>query len=183
LEGYMESRGIPTRLEYPENGTRHMKSSHHRIQVACRDPGAQRLCVTWCRAFRRGVSETHDKIDPSQTEGREPPLLSEPQRYPNRGSALNPRGTKGRAQEGYVDSPKNVRCWMQVRVIRRMSPGQSRPQVGCGVSQNHGPTKISGETQSSHGTKCRPQSDHAERSDLAKRFFIAGWERGRAERE
>jgi hypothetical protein len=31
--------------------------------------------------------------------------------------------------------------------------------------------------------KCRPQSDHAERSDLAKRFYIAGWERERAERE
>jgi hypothetical protein len=30
--------------------------------------------------------------------------------------------------------------------------------------------------------KYRPQSDHMERSDLAKRFFIAGWERERAER-
>jgi hypothetical protein len=28
--------------------------------------------------------------------------------------------------------------------------------------------------------KCRPQNDHVERSDLAKRFFIAGWERERA---
>jgi hypothetical protein len=28
-----------------------------------------------------------------------------------------------------------------------------------------------------------PKYDHAERSDLAKRFFIARWERGRAERE
>jgi hypothetical protein len=28
----------------------------------------------------------------------------------------------------------------------------------------------------------RPQSDHVERSDLAKRVFIAGWERERAER-
>jgi hypothetical protein len=27
-----------------------------------------------------------------------------------------------------------------------------------------------------------PKSDHVERSDLAKRFFIAGWERERAER-
>jgi hypothetical protein len=27
---------------------------------------------------------------------------------------------------------------------------------------------------------CRHQSDHAERSDLAKRFFIARWERERA---
>jgi hypothetical protein len=30
--------------------------------------------------------------------------------------------------------------------------------------------------------KYRPQNDHVERSDLAKRFFIAGWERKRAER-
>jgi hypothetical protein len=28
--------------------------------------------------------------------------------------------------------------------------------------------------------KCRPQNDHVERSDLAKRFFIARWERERA---
>jgi hypothetical protein len=31
--------------------------------------------------------------------------------------------------------------------------------------------------------KYRPQSDHVERSDLAKRFFIARWERERAKRE
>jgi hypothetical protein len=30
--------------------------------------------------------------------------------------------------------------------------------------------------------KYRPQNDHVERSDLAKRFFIAGWERERAKR-
>jgi hypothetical protein len=29
--------------------------------------------------------------------------------------------------------------------------------------------------------KYRPQNDHVERSDLAKRFFIAGWEREGAE--
>jgi hypothetical protein len=28
-----------------------------------------------------------------------------------------------------------------------------------------------------------PKSDHVEKSDLAKRFFIAGWERERAKRE
>jgi hypothetical protein len=43
LEGYMESRGIPTWLEYPENGTRHTRSSRHCVQVACRAPRAQRL--------------------------------------------------------------------------------------------------------------------------------------------
>jgi hypothetical protein len=30
--------------------------------------------------------------------------------------------------------------------------------------------------------KYRPQNDHVERSDLAKRFFIARWEREKAER-
>jgi hypothetical protein len=30
--------------------------------------------------------------------------------------------------------------------------------------------------------KCGPQNDHVERSDLAKKFFIAGWERERARR-
>jgi hypothetical protein len=29
--------------------------------------------------------------------------------------------------------------------------------------------------------KYRPQNDHVERSDLAKRFFIARWEKERAE--
>jgi hypothetical protein len=29
--------------------------------------------------------------------------------------------------------------------------------------------------------KYRPQNDHVERSGLAKRFFIGGWERERAE--
>jgi hypothetical protein len=30
--------------------------------------------------------------------------------------------------------------------------------------------------------KCGPQNDHVERSDVAKRFFIAWWERERTER-
>jgi hypothetical protein len=34
-----------------------------------------------------------------------------------------------------------------------------------------------------HGTKSRPQSDHAERSDLAKKIFIVEWERERAKRD
>jgi hypothetical protein len=45
------------------------------------------------------------------------------------------------------------------------------------------PPGLVGRPDPSHGTKCRPQSDHLERSDLAKRFFVAGWERERAERE
>jgi hypothetical protein len=63
-------------------------------------------------------------------------------------------------------------------MIRRMSPGQSHPQDGHGVSQNQGPTRISGETrpESWHQNvgNVGPKSDHVERSDLAKRFFIAG---------
>jgi hypothetical protein len=31
--------------------------------------------------------------------------------------------------------------------------------------------------------KCGPQNDHVERSDLAKRFFIARWEREKGKRE
>jgi hypothetical protein len=61
-----------------------------------------------------------------------------------------------------------------------MSPGQSRPHSGRGVSWNGGPTRISGEPPNVR--KYRAQNDHVERSDLAKRFFIAGWERERAER-
>jgi hypothetical protein len=36
------------------------------------------------------------------------------------------------------------------------------------------PPGLVGKPDPIHSTKCRPQSDHAERSDLAKRFFIAG---------
>jgi hypothetical protein len=68
-----------------------------------------------------------------------------------------------------------------------MSPGQSRPQGGCGVSWNGGPTRISGEppSESWHQNvgNVGPKSDHVERSDLAKRFFIARWKRERAKRE
>jgi hypothetical protein len=46
-----------------------------------------------------------------------------------------------------------------------------------------GPSSTSGKRKFVLGTKCRPQSDHAEKSDLTKRFFIAGWERERAKRE
>jgi hypothetical protein len=49
-----------------------------------------------------------------------------------------------------------------------------------------GPTRIRGEppSESQHQNvrNVGPKSDHVERSDPAKRFFIAGWERER-ERE
>jgi hypothetical protein len=64
-----------------------------------------------------------------------------------------------------------------------MSPGQSIPQGGRGVSWNGGPTRISVEppSESRHQNvgNVGPKSDHVERSDLAKRFFIAQWERER----
>jgi hypothetical protein len=41
---------------------------------------------------------------------------------------------------------------------------------------------LNGTLQGKSVRKYRPQNDHVERSDLAKRFFIAGWERERAER-
>jgi hypothetical protein len=66
-----------------------------------------------------------------------------------------------------------------------MSPGQSRPQGGHGVSWNWGPTRISEESPSKSWNQnvgnVGPKNAHVERSDLAKRFFIAGWERERAE--
>jgi hypothetical protein len=45
------------------------------------------------------------------------------------------------------------------------------------------PPGLVGRSDPSHGTKCRPQNDHTEKSDLAKTFFIARWERERAKRE
>jgi hypothetical protein len=72
------------------------------------------------------------------------------------------------------------------RAIGRMSSGQSRPQDGRGVSWNGGPTRISGESPSESWHQnvgnVGPESDHVERSDLAKRFFIARWDRERAKR-
>jgi hypothetical protein len=51
----------------------------------------------------------------------------------------------------------------------KMRPVETIPGMGVGEIKNY--------------DICRPQSDHAERSDLASRFFIAGWVRGRGERE
>ena len=47
------------------------------------------------------------------------------------------------------------------------------------------PPRLVGSPAPSHSTKMLEiwtPNDHMERSDLAKRFFIAGWERERAER-
>jgi hypothetical protein len=69
------------------------------------------------RLFEEWVSETHDKMDPSPTtEGI--PLPPEPPRDSQTGGVFeNPETLKGEtakgAREGYVDSPKNVWCWMQ----------------------------------------------------------------------
>jgi hypothetical protein len=98
--------------------------------------------------FDRGSPRHMTKTDPS-LRGKRTPLPSEPQRQPNKENAQTPETPKGEtakgAQEGYVDSPKDVQCWMRVRAIGRMSPGQSGPQGGRAVSQNPGPTRISWE--------------------------------------
>jgi hypothetical protein len=103
------------------------------------------------RLFDEG-SETHNKMDPSPTtEGI--PLPPEPPRDSQTGGVFgNPGDTKGRDCKG---SPRRV-CGLTKerpvldasRAIGRMSPGQSRPQCGCGVSWNGGPTRISGEPPS-----------------------------------
>jgi hypothetical protein len=106
--------------------------------------------------------------------------LSHPE-MAKRGVFGNPGDTEGRDRKG---SPRRV-CGLTKeclvldasRVIRRMSPGQLRPQGGRGVSWNGGPIRISGEPPSKSWHQnvgnVVPKSDHVERSDLAKRFFIA----------
>jgi hypothetical protein len=92
--------------------------------------------------FLTRVSETHDKMDPSlTTEGillpPEPPKDSQ-----TGGVFENSRDTEGRDRK---ESPRKV-CGLTKecpvldasRAIGRMSPGQSRPQGGHGVSRNWG---------------------------------------------
>jgi hypothetical protein len=91
-------------------------------------------------------------MDPSPTtEGIL--LPPEPSRDSQTGGVFgNPADTEGRDRK---ESPRKV-CGLTKefpvldasREIRRMSPGQSRPQGGRGVSWNGGPTRISGESPS-----------------------------------
>jgi hypothetical protein len=102
----------------------------------------------------------------------------------------NSGDTEGRDR---IESPRRV-CGLTKeypvldasRVIGMMSPDQSHPQGGRGVSWNGGPTRISGEPPSKSWHQnvgnVGPKNDHVEKSDLAKRFFIAGWERERAKK-
>jgi hypothetical protein len=130
-------------------------------------------------------------MDPSlTTEGI--PLLPEPPRDSQTGGVFeNPRDTEGRDCKGSLRMvcglTKECPVLDASRPIGRMSPGQSCPQGGRGVSWNGGPTRISGEPPSESWNQnvgnVGSKSDHVERSDLAKRFFIAGWERERAKRE
>jgi hypothetical protein len=188
LEGYMESWGIPTWLEYPENGTRGMRSSRHCIQVVCRAPRAWRLWVTWCRALLWVVSETDDKNRPKPDRGKGTPStiwapeiakrgMFKPQRHqrerlqrePNKGMWTHQRMSGVRCKQGRSGG------WVLASHVFRVVVGW----VGIRV-----PPRSVGKPNPSHSTKYKPQSDQAERSDLAKRFFIAWWERERArERE
>jgi hypothetical protein len=121
--------------------------------------GPWRLWVTWRRAFVGGwpVRAEDDKNRPKPVADREvfPHHLSP--RDDQKGEMLKPqRHRRERLQwepnRAVWTHQEDVRCWMQVRVIGRMSPGQSHPQGGRGVSQNQGPTKISAEP--------RPESWH-----------------------
>jgi hypothetical protein len=113
LEGHMELWGIPTWLEYPENGTRCMRSSHHCVQVACRAPRARRLWVTQRRALQPAVSETNDKNRPKPDGGKGNPLHCLSPRDGKKGECLNPRDTEGRDHKG---SPIRV-CGLTKRCL------------------------------------------------------------------
>jgi hypothetical protein len=95
-------------------------------------------------------------MDPSlTTEGIL--LLPEPPRDSQTGGMFeNPGDTEGRDHKGSLRRvcglTKECPVLDASRAIGRMSPGQSRPQGGRGVSWNRGPTRISGET--------RPESWH-----------------------
>jgi hypothetical protein len=98
------------------------------------------------------VSETHNKNRPKPNRGKGAPLYRLSTRDIEKGGCLNHRDTEGRDHKG---SPIRV-CGLTKecpvldasKAIRRMSPGQSRPQGGCGVSWNGSPTRISGEPPS-----------------------------------
>jgi hypothetical protein len=118
-------------------------------------------------------------MDPSPTR-KGIPLLPELPRDSQTGAVFeNPRDTKGRDRKG---SPRRVCGLTKECPVLDASESdhgdESWPVMGLvriGV-----PPGLVGRRDPSHGTKCRSQSDHTERSDLAKRFFIARWERERA---
>jgi hypothetical protein len=125
-------------------------------------------------------------MDPSPTtEGIL--LLPEPPRDSQTEGVFGSLGdTKGRDCKG---SPRRV-CGLTKecpvldasRAIGSMSSGQSHLQGGSGVSQNWGPTRISGETcpESWHQNvrKYRLQNDHVKRSDLAQEIPYCQVEKG-----
>jgi hypothetical protein len=98
------------------------------------DEGSLRPTTKWIQAWQLRESFCH---------------LSHPE-IAKRGVFENPGDTEGRDCK---ESPRRV-CGLTKecpvldasRVIGRMSPGQSCPQGGRGVSWNWGPTRISGET-------------------------------------
>jgi hypothetical protein len=106
--------------------------------------GPWRLWVTRRWAFLGGrPARAEDKNRPKPVADREifPHRLSP--RDDQKGEMLKPqRHRRERLQwepNRSVWTHQDVQCWMRVRAIRRMSPGQSHPQGGHGVSQNRGP--------------------------------------------
>jgi hypothetical protein len=100
---------------------------------------------------RWAVSETDDKNRPKLNRRKGTPLYHLSPRDIQKGGVLKPqRHRRERPQrepnKGRWTHQEDVRWWMGVRAIGRLSPGQSRPQGSSGVSWNRGPTRISGET-------------------------------------
>jgi hypothetical protein len=124
-------------------------------------------------------------MDPSPTR-KGIPLPPEPPKDSQTGEVL--KAWRHRRERLQREPEKGI--WTHQRMSGvgcKQGDREDETQGGHEVSQNGGPTRIGGEppSESWHQNvgKCRPQSDHMERSDLAKRFFIAGWERERAKRE
>jgi hypothetical protein len=103
--------------------------------------GPWRLWVTRCRAFLGGWPARAEDDKPVADREIFPHHLSP--RDDQKGEMLKPqRHRRERLQwepNRSVWTHQDVQCWMRVRAIRRMSPGQSHPQGGHGVSQNRGP--------------------------------------------
>jgi hypothetical protein len=144
-----------------------MRSCHHCILVTCMAKRPRGIWVTLRWAFGGWpLRPRMTKIDPNQGWLGKRSFLYRLNREDQKGWTLKPqRHRRERPQrepnKGVWTHQKDVWCWMWVRAIERMIPGQSHPQGGCGVSQDWGPTRISGEPWSKswhqNVNKCRPK--------------------------
>ncbi|XP_073914768.1 olfactory receptor 4F5-like [Castor canadensis] len=122
--------------------------------------GPWRLWVTRHWAFLGGwpARAKDDKNRPKPVADREifPHSLSP--RDDQKREMLKPQTHQRERQQwepirGVWTHQEDVQCWMRARAIRRMSPGQSRPQSVCGVSWIGVPPRLVGSPAPSHGTK------------------------------